>query len=133
MLLPIGSLYFIDHYMSTVELSSLLLAMYLCKKNIILKVFSLFRWLQWKISDLTNPHRCAFYLHLFHESIWPNGKYDSSSREIPSEKQKSLTKSQAQRVLGEFFPGLYFFVMVTSNENDHLFIHVGTVTIMGKW
>ncbi|XP_061191333.1 sorting nexin-19-like [Saccostrea echinata] len=62
------------------------------------------RWLKWQISDLTTPQRCAFYLHLFRESIWPNGKYDSSNREVKSERQRSATKEQAQRVLAEFFP-----------------------------
>ncbi|XP_062586922.1 sorting nexin-19-like [Saccostrea cucullata] len=62
------------------------------------------RWLKWQISDLTTPQRCAFYLHLFRESIWPNGKYDSSNREVKSERQRSATKEQARRVLAEFFP-----------------------------
>lgn len=48
------------------------------------------------------------YLHLFQEAIWPNGKFDSSSREVKSEKQKLVTKQQATRVLAEFFPGMSF-------------------------
>lgn len=82
---------------------------WLCRERVISLAKHMFgtavnRWLRWKISDLTTPHRCAMYLHLFREAIWPNGKFDSSSREVKSEKQRSVTKQQATRVLAEFFP-----------------------------
>lgn len=82
---------------------------WLCRERVISLAKHMFgtavnRWLRWKISDLTTPHRCAMYLHLFREAIWPNGKFDSSSREVKSEKQKLVTKQQATRVLAEFFP-----------------------------
>lgn len=82
---------------------------WLCRERVISLAKHMFgtavnRWLRWKISDLTTPHRCALYLHLFREAIWPNGKFDSSSREVKSEKQRSVTKQQAKRVLAEFFP-----------------------------
>lgn len=82
---------------------------WLCRERVISLAKHMFgtavnRWLRWKVSDLTTPHRCALYLHLFREAIWPNGKFDSSSREVKSEKQRAITKQQATRVLAEFFP-----------------------------
>ncbi len=66
---------------------------------------TLFRLLERELDDATTEKRCTYTLYLLRETLWPGGVLNTEPTVPPSDRQKEVTRQQAERCLKQFLPG----------------------------
>ncbi|CAH1774884.1 unnamed protein product [Owenia fusiformis] len=93
---------------------------WVCRENIIKSLKALLGkaincWFQGELKDLTSKERCAYYIWLLRDTLWPNGCLATESAPERTQQEREQTVLDTRKCLVEFFPN---FIPAIVGDND---------------